>query len=124
MPYYSDEQLAEAGRALAESIRNNNARIEGLEAKPAVDRMQQQWNEGRALAKYKGYGPEDLQRLEDLMVQRGIANHADAMKVSPIQPDTTGWLLNRLQPDERQRLMNQDYSGFEHLAINRALNGE
>ncbi len=67
MAYFTDEQLAQSGRQLAEALRTLHAKVEGLEAKPTLDAMQARWNEGRDHAKARGYGASELNELEDYM---------------------------------------------------------
>ncbi len=85
---YSEEQLAQAGRQLAQTIQHLNSKIEALEGKPAVDAFTQQWHDGRAHAKSRGYSENDgtLNELEGWMETNGVARHDYAMQLSRIKP--------------------------------------
>ena len=119
---YSDAELAQAGRQLAESLRNLHSRVEAVEAKPAVDAMQQRWNEGRDHAKSRGYNGQELVELEDFMQNRGIMNHSDAMQLAPIQPKQM--VFGGLPADEQKLLFDGDEEGFLRIATRRALRGQ
>src|SRR5580704_2615423 len=121
MPTYRSTNLANAGRALAERIPNLNNRLEGLEGQPARDRMQASWDAGRNALKHQGWGRTDIETLEQYMVERGVADHGIAAASFPYKPSGKGWLLNRLEVDEKSALESGDDDGFLSLAISRAL---
>ncbi len=122
MAYYTDEQLAQAGRELAQAMQQLRTRVEAVEAKPAVDAMTQRWNEGREHAKSRGYGASELNELEDYMQNRGIMSHSDAMQLSPIQPKQM--VFGGLPADEQKMLFDGDEEGFLRIATRRALRGQ
>lgn len=124
MPIYSEEDMANAGRQIATLLRQQHDRIQQLEGKPAVDAMQEEWSAGRELARRKGYGPDDLNRLETEMVSRGVARHADMLRLDSTPPSGRGYFLNNLPRDELDMLMSGDDNGYLSLATARARNGE
>jgi hypothetical protein len=127
MPFYTDEQVAQAQRVAQELARDRQEltqRVERLEAKPTVDSWQQENAQGRAIAREKGYSAAEIDRLENFMVQRGIAHHQDAIAVDPTPPTSRFWRLGAIPEDEMDMLMKGDETGFLSTSIRRALNGE
>jgi hypothetical protein len=119
---YSDAELAQAGRQLAESLRNLHSRVEAVEAKPNLDAMTARWNEGREHAKSRGYDASELNELEDYMQTRGIMNHDDAMRLAPIQPKQ--FVFGGLPADEIKMLFDGNEDEFLRVATRRALRGQ
>ena len=127
MPYYTDEQVLTAQKVAQELARDRaelTRRVEQLEAQPVLDNFQADTARGRAIARDKGYGPAEIDRLENFMVQRGIVHHQDAIAVDPTPPTSRFWKLGGLPQDEFDMLMKGDDAGFLSLSTRRALNGE
>jgi hypothetical protein len=127
MPWYDDAQVQQAQEVVRELARERQAlaaRVDALEAKPVLDNFQADTARGRAIARDKGYGPAEIDRLENFMAERGILHHQDAIRVDPVPPDTRFWKLGGLPQDEFDALMKGDDAGFLNTSIRRALNGE
>ena len=120
---YSEQELEAAGRQLAEGIRQLNQRIEAVEGRPAVDSATQQWNEGRQVAVDQGYSGQELERLEQFMVSRGVSHHVDAIFLDPGRPTGSAKILGGLQQDELDQLLSGDTEGFLQKSLSR-LKGE
>ena len=73
---------------------------------------------GDEVAVFDGEGHEYRARVDR------IARHADAVRVDPVPPSGSGWLLNRLSPAERTMLLDGDDQGFLSSALRAARNGE
>jgi len=123
MPY-SEDELRAAGTALATSIRGLGSRLEALEGKPALDAWQQQWTEGQRFARTKGYGAEELTRLEDEMVARGVSRHQDMVALDPTPPSGKNWFLGGIPADEMALAMDGRIDEMTNLAIARSRRGE
>jgi hypothetical protein len=122
---YTEEQLQQAGRALANEIRALKERQDALESGPVRQQMETDWNAGQQYARSKGYSANDLNRLEtDVMIRKGISSHADAMRLDPTPPSGRGWFINGLPADELELAMSGKIDEFERLATSRALRGE
>jgi hypothetical protein len=122
---YTEEQLQQAGRALANEIRALKERQDALESGPVRQQMQADWDSGRRHARSRGYGDGELDRLEtDIMVRKGIVSHADAMRLDPTPPSGKGWFLKGLPADELKLAMEGKLDEFERLSTSRALRGE
>jgi hypothetical protein len=122
---YSEEELMNAGRQLAGAIKGLTGRLEALEGKPFQDAFNQEWSAGQRYARQKGYGAEDLARLEQDMVEKGVSRHIDAVALDSSRPATMrGALLGGLPADEMALAMSGKLDEFERLAISRARRGE
>jgi hypothetical protein len=118
---YTDEELAQAGRQLAASITENKTRLDSLEARPTLDRMNSEWASGQAFLQAKGYSADEIRRVEDtIMVPRGIARHHDAYAVDPARPTGFGWGLDA-SGDMADWLKDPD--GMSNRMIGKILSG-
>lgn len=122
---YTDEQLLQFGRTVGDLIRGLRSDIDALKEAPQTEKANNSWQEGRRFARSRGYGDADLERLENFMVGRGIANHGDAMKLDPVGGLTSQfWGIGGIPKDEMDALMSGDFDLAERLGVTRALSGE
>ena len=122
---YTEEQLRQAGNALANKIRSIEERQDALESGPVRRQMETDWHAGQQYARSKGYSAADLDRLEtDVMIRKGLASHHDAMRLDPTPPSGKGWFINGLPADELELAMSGKIDAFTNLAVSRALRGE
>jgi hypothetical protein len=105
---YTDEQLAQAGANLAKALKGLGDRIEAVENRPAVEKLNQEWREGRRYAKGRGYDDRDLERLEGWMVQNAVGRHDLAVQLDPAPPEQRGMPLGGIPADEIELLMTGD----------------
>lgn len=88
MPQYTQAEAQGWVLERLQRIDALEAEVAGLRSKGEADKFVASYNQGRKLARDKGY---DLAALENFMIRRGVTHHSDAMHLPGAPRPSSNW---------------------------------